>query len=352
MDFDVTSAGPRSSERSAEAASPREHDLQGAAPAAGHASASRLVFDRATGTLSGATLGERLAALIFQAGARVSSLWSYRGFNAGCKAMQSVMPAGDVTVRLNEDALFSFPFGDGYWGLLLDTSYSYERDIERFFRGMADAEYTLIDCGANYGYWSVLVTSAPYGAHESIAIEPSSRNFARLTANAGLNGDRFATLQRAIGATNGMARLSGRKHESLSIAGEQDAAGEDVPVMALDALLDGGVIRQDGRFVIKLDVEGVEIDAIRGGVRLLQTDCVVICEEHGNDPNHTLSRFILDNTSFKLFCFDPTTGKFEHLKDVSALDHIKRASNFGYNVLATASSFWEQRIRSLGQARG
>ena len=352
MDFDVTSAGPRSSERSAEAASPREHDLQGAAPAAGHASASRLVFDRATGTLSGATLGERLAALISQAGARVSSLWSYRGFNAGCKAMQSVMPAGDVTVRLNEDALFSFPFGDGYWGLLLDTSYSYERDIERFFRGMADAEYTLIDCGANYGYWSVLVTSAPYGAHESIAIEPSSRNFARLTANAGLNGDRFATLQRAIGATNGMARLSGRKHESLSIAGEQDAAGEDVPVMALDALLDGGVIRQDGRFVIKLDVEGVEIDAIRGGVRLLQTDCVVICEEHGNDPNHTVSRFILDNTSFKLFCFDPTTGKFEHLKDVSALDHIKRASNFGYNVLATASSLWEQRIRSLGQARG
>ena len=33
----------------------------------------------------------------------------------------------------------------------------------------------------------------------------------------------------------------------------------------------------------QLDVEGVEIEAIKGGARLLQTDCVVICEEHGND---------------------------------------------------------------------
>jgi len=48
----------------------------------------------------------------------------------------------------------------------------------------------------------------------------------------------------------------------------------------------------------------------------------------------------------KLFCFDPLTQRYEQLTDVSALDRIKRFRNRGYNVLATSSAFWEQRIRA------
>ena len=102
-----------------------------------------------------------------------------------------------------------------------------------------------------------------------------------------------------------------------------------------------------GRYVIKLDVEGVEIAAMRGGERLLKSDCVLICEEHGNDRTHAMSRHILANTKLKLFCFDRATGHFEHLRDVAALGRIKQHSNVGYNVLATASTFWESRIRAL-----
>ena len=40
------------------------------------------------------------------------------------------------------------------------------------------------------------------------------------------------------------------------------------------------------RLVLKLDVEGVEIGAMIGAARLLKTDCVVICEDHGSDPLH------------------------------------------------------------------
>ncbi len=342
--------------RRCERPAPPQPDRQAvrSAPSAPGDGGARLLFDRGSSALSGATFRERLATSLFQAGARLSSMWSHRGFNAGCKALQPMIGARELTVRLNRDALFAFPFGDGYWGLLLDTRYSYERDIERFFRGIADADYTLIDCGANYGYWSVLVSSQPFGGHRAIAIEPSSRNFRGLKANAALNGGRFTILQRAIGATGGVARLSGRKHESLSIVGRQDGDGEDVPVITLDHLIEDGLASTAGRYVIKLDVEGVETAAIAGGGRLLQTDCVVICEEHGSDRAHTVSRFILDHTPLRLFCFDPATGGFEHLEDVSTLDRIKRATNFGYNVLATASPFWEARIRELnhGPSRG
>ncbi|GAA3851356.1 FkbM family methyltransferase [[Pseudomonas] carboxydohydrogena] len=306
-----------------------------------------LTFDRQTGRIGGAGVRERLTIGAMQAGAAISSAWYFRGFAAGCQGLRVLSAEQPIEVRLNEDAIFSFPFCDGYWSLLLFSSYRYEFDIEMFFKGIADADYTLIDGGANFGYWSVLASSRPYGAHRSIAIEPSSANFTWLSRNASRNGGRFTPVKAAIGATEGVAHLSGRKHEALSIAGGSDA-GEEVPVVTLDSLMERMKLDPKGRYVAKLDVEGVEIAAIAGGEKLLSGDCVMICEEHGNDRNHTISRHILDHTPFKLFCYDPATGRFEQLTDVSPLDRIKRAVNYGYNVLATASPYWEQRIRALG----
>jgi len=120
-----------------------------------------------------------------------------------------------------------------------------------------------------------------------------------------------------------------------------------VIVIALDDLVDQTVITAHGRYVVKLDVEGVEVEALSGAGRLLNSDCIVICEEHGSDRSHTISQHILSNTDQKLFCYDPDTGHFEHLRDVSPLDRIKKARNIGYNVFGTKSPFWEQRLRGL-----
>ncbi len=311
--------------------------------------AAGLVFDRLTGTLAGSTGREALVVQALRAGARISSNWSYRGFAAGCRALRLIAPERSMQVRLSDDAVFSFPFADGYWSLLLDPHYSYERDINLFFRSIADADYTLVDCGANFGYWSTLVTSRLYGAHPSVAIEPSSRNFAILSANARLNDGRFQPMRYAIGAEAGTARLSGSKHEAMtiaeSIAGDRQD-GEDVAVMTLDSLI-GASLDPSHRHVIKLDVEGVEIAALRGGARLLETDCVLICEDHGNDRNHTISRHILEHTPLKLFCFDPLSRRFEHLEDLSSLDRIKTSTNWGYNILATRSPYWRALIDAI-----
>src|ERR1700752_3231046 len=96
-----------------------------------------LTFDRATGRIGGAGVRERLAIAAMQVGARISSAWFYRGFAVGCRALRAVSPNQMLEVRLNEDAKFSFPFCDGYWSLLLDRRYGYERDIDLFFLGVA-----------------------------------------------------------------------------------------------------------------------------------------------------------------------------------------------------------------------
>ena len=304
-------------------------------------------FDRASGALEGANLWERTAAVALATGSRISSHFSHRGYIACANLLRKALPERNIAIRLNADATFEFPYGDGYWSKLLDRSFRYEDELELLFRHSADVDYSLIDCGANYGYWSILVSSRPFGSHNVIAIEPSSQNFEKLANNAKVNGNRFDLMKCAIGAGRGTAHLSGAKHEAFSIAGDGDASGEVVPVIALDDLLDDGRISESGKYLIKLDVEGVEVEAIKGGTRLLRTDSVILCEEHGSDPEHTVSRYILEQTPLKLIVYDPRSERMETVTELSILDRIKVSTNIGYNVFGTASAFWQNRINAL-----
>jgi FkbM family methyltransferase len=303
-------------------------------------------FDRASGALEGANLWERTAAMALTTGSKISSHFSHRGYNHCANLLRKALPKRNIAIKLNPDATFEFPYGDGYWSKLLDRSFRYEVELDRLFKGAIDVNYTLIDCGANYGYWSVLVSSAPFGSHRVIAIEPSSQNFAKLKNNAVVNGNRFEVMNCAIGAARGIARLSGTKHEAFSIAGTANG-GEEVPVVALDDLIDDGRISPDGKCLIKLDVEGVEIEAIKGGTRLLQGDSIILCEEHGSDRHHTVSRYILEQTPLELIVYDPRSNRMETVTELSILDRIKVSSNIGYNVFGTASAFWQDRINGL-----
>jgi FkbM family methyltransferase len=304
-------------------------------------------FDRASGALEGANLWERTAALALATGSKISSHFSHRGYIGCANLLRKTLPERNIAIKLNEDAVFEFPYGDGYWSKLLNRSYNYEDELEILFRGSADVDYIFLDCGSNYGYWSVLVSSAPFGSHKAIAIEPSSQNFPKLANNARVNNGRFELMKCAIGAQRGTARLSGTKHEAFSIAGGANNGGEDVPVIALDNLIEDGKVSANGKYLIKLDVEGVEIEAIKGGAQLLQTDSVVLCEEHGNDPDHTVSRYILEKTPLKLMVYDPRSRRFETVTELSILDRIKVSSHVGYNVFGTASAFWQNRINAL-----
>jgi FkbM family methyltransferase len=309
-------------------------------------------FDRASGALVGANLWERTAALALVTGSKISSHFSHRGYNMCANLLRRTLSERDIDIKLNADATFAFPYGDGYWSKLLNRSFSYENELELLFQHSADVDYMLLDCGANYGYWSVLVSSAPYGSHKAIAIEPSSQNFAKLKNNAEINSNRFEAMKCAIGAARGTARLSGTKHEAFSIAGDGGGyGGEEVPVIALDNLIDDGKVSAGGKFLIKLDVEGVEIEAIKGGTRLLQGDSVILCEEHGNDPHHTVSRYILEQTPLKLIVYDPRSNLLETVTELSILDRIKVSTHVGYNVFGTASAFWQDRISALNAAR-
>ena len=197
-------------------------------------------FDRSTGVLEGANAWERTAALALATGSKISSHFSHRGYIGCANLLRKTLPERNIAIKLNPDATFEFPYGDGYWIKLLNRSYHYEDELELLFRDSADVDYTLLDCGANYGYWSVLVSSAPFGSRKSIAIEPSSQNFAKLSNNASINGNRFEVMQSAIGAVPYAPAIKIVTNDFMFTGGDgytAFAGGTDV-LQPGDALLD------------------------------------------------------------------------------------------------------------------
>ncbi|MDE5455614.1 FkbM family methyltransferase [Bradyrhizobium sp. CSA112] len=306
-----------------------------------------LTFDRGSGMLTGSSVIDRIAVLALQAGSVLTRPYGHRGYRLGCKLVATAVAERDITIKLNEDAAFAFPFCDGYWSRMLNPRYDYEEEIEAFLRNAADHRYSFIDCGANFGYWSVLASSRPCGRQQTLAIEASSENAKRLGTNALLNGERFRWLNAAIGGkSGGFARITGARHEAMETLALTQNEPDAVPIVSLDSLAAEGLIDATMPVVIKLDVEGVEIEALSGAKGLMQRDCVVICEEHGSDRTHGITRHLATELSLSVFVFDPFRCRFIRLDGIERLDRIKKHAWVGYNVSATSSALWEERLLS------
>src|ERR1700709_1569234 len=109
-------------------------------------------FDRTSGTLEGANLWERTAALALSAGSKISSHFSHRGYIGCANLLRKTLTERNIAIKLNSDATFEFPYGEGYWSKLLNRSFRYEDELELLFRDSVAVDYTFIDCGANFGY--------------------------------------------------------------------------------------------------------------------------------------------------------------------------------------------------------
>jgi FkbM family methyltransferase len=115
-----------------------------------------------------------------------------------------------------------------------------------------------VDVGANVGTYTIW--AAEHGA-EVIALEPAEDTFALLRENIALNGYRVTALRAAAGDHCGTARLTTGLDagNALSPAGPARARLVTVDSLVGDAYVTG----------MKVDVEGFEIDVLRGSARAL-----------------------------------------------------------------------------------
>jgi FkbM family methyltransferase len=143
-----------------------------------------------------------------------------------------------------------------------------------FLKRVLEPGMVVLDGGANEGLFTMYAARrvAPEGA--VLAVEPSTREFERLEANISLNRlENVRTFKAALGSRGGEAVLAVayKRHAGMN-AIEVRAPGERLPawttskeavsVERIDELVArSGVQRLD---LVKLDIEGSEVDAIHG----------------------------------------------------------------------------------------
>jgi FkbM family methyltransferase len=134
---------------------------------------------------------------------------------------------------------------------------------------------TFVDVGANMGLYAMFAARKVVPGGTVLAIEPSSREYEKLVKNIetnrlGVRALRVAVSDRAGGAELLVAPLRRSGHNTLGAFGYDTPLErkETVALASLDQIVaEQGLQRLD---VIKMDVEGAELLALRGATRVLR----------------------------------------------------------------------------------
>lgn len=154
---------------------------------------------------------------------------------------------------------------DGFW----------EMWLTQFLAQKVKPGMTVVDVGANYGYYTLLMGDAVGETGHVIAVEPNPDAASLLDQSVGLNGfgSRTRLVPQALGAEAGTALLfapDGEPKNALVVP-QVDLPGgrtHEVPVTTLDAVAGDGS-RID---LIKIDAEGAEQAIIEGMQQVLARD--------------------------------------------------------------------------------
>jgi FkbM family methyltransferase len=217
-----------------------------------------------------------------------------------------------ATVTLPAGQTISFPAYDEYWARHFYAGVPFEPDVEQIFRRFAKGR-VLIDCGANIGYWSVRAKELGFAG--AIAIEANEALIPILRRN-----HQGSVIHAAVYSKSG---------ETLFLKGEGVAAalGSDGKPVKTLALAD---LRADRPAIVKLDVEGAEIEAIKGAGNL---DATFVYEDWPKS-GMPVTDYLLRN-GYALYGFDMTRI---HAHDEAFTFNSRTRDTYGpSNFLATRS---------------
>lgn len=140
----------------------------------------------------------------------------------------------------------------------------------------------ILDVGANIGWYSLLVERLAQRAVDIIAFEPDPANFALLEGNLRLNQSRYVTaVPVALSASAGTAALHRYRESNLgrhSLLAVNDGDSVVVPTVSLDEFWQSRGFGDRVPRLIKMDIEGYELIALRGAARVLARCPLLIAE--------------------------------------------------------------------------
>jgi FkbM family methyltransferase len=248
-----------------------------------------------------------------------------------------------AVVELPTGGKLELHLGDGYWSRSFIKGFDYEPEIGHVLgRLLAEPGTYFLDCGANLGYWSVIASRLlPPG--RVVALEASPPNYERLRRNAELNDDRFEAVLGAVWLRDGETLTivtHDKRHAGSSVVNRREKVGQTgyreygVPSITIDSLCKRYVPNSKAGVVIKLDVEGAEIQALQGAQGVLGSrEVAVLYEDHPSDPLCETSQILFKNFDLDIFYCDED-GHMARMRSMEDVISVKNSTASGCNFHA------------------
>ena len=158
------------------------------------------------------------------------------------------------------------------WSLHRAFAYgAWEPEVVATLQEQVKPGMTVLDIGAQSGYFSLLFSRLVGVGGKIVAFEPLPANFRMLEENIRLNGLTNVTARReAVAERSGNMSFEFPRHEPTLIAGPV-REGEDQDVFTVKGISLDDWFAADSCPVhfIKMDVEGAELEVLRGASRML-----------------------------------------------------------------------------------
>ncbi len=157
----------------------------------------------------------------------------------------------------------------------------------------------ILDCGAHIGLFSLLA-ALKYPDASLLAFEPVPANAALARRQIERFGSRASLEQAAVSTTNGSAPFD-TQHGSNSghLASAQGEQLARVRTIDLRSVIEELAPRM---LLMKMDIEGAEVEVLPHVLPILPADCVLFFETHGADSAWLWATALLQSCGFMVSC--------------------------------------------------
>jgi len=230
--------------------------------------------------------------------------------------------------------------------LVWSGSLDYERLQAKLITDALKPSMTVLDIGANIGYYTLMIARGLQGSGQVYAFEPEPFNFRLLAANVKTNGYTNVTLVRKA-----VCEVDGEVHvfKDVDHYGAHSlwpnnithlSSVERVSAITLDSFSES----VESVDLIKMDIQGAEGGAIRGGERLLSEQHPILFFEispcllrHAGDDLQSIVE-LLQSWGYELSVIDE---KGRHLKCLMSVN-----SSLSIRICTITSTSWRSRVSS------
>jgi FkbM family methyltransferase len=185
---------------------------------------------------------------------------------------------GHLRLRRCRHGVMLYNLNDVYIGTALDLYGEFSEGENELFRQVLRPGMTVVEVGANIGVHTIPMAQCIGPRGRLLAFEPQRAVFQVLCANVALNGvEQVEAHWAALGSTDGfisVPRLDSTARQNFGGLAIGEANGEKVRLATLDSL------DLPACHFIKIDVEGMEIEVIRGAVETIRRHVPLIYAEN------------------------------------------------------------------------